>query len=891
MVNCFLCLVTLSKKCATFNILKCHGAHSKTKYGDLIGKLLDDQKLVITISEENYICETCNTLIDAFDRHFYEENVIKQILSRQVGFSYLKNRGVSLSIDSEALATFDKRLDTYQCKQCTSFKTNKIEFVAAHFKAHQCKLNDTRPVVKHEIDDDDQEMPIEEILLNPSCKYEDLDDDNEVGASSKELYMTVGENSETSFDGNENRERKRRRVHRSTNDSVTNYTASTTQASLPKHFKDIIKVTQMRNAQTSVCQVDNLFVIEVPKIETTGFHFSCKICLRKFLHPSKLASHLLTHKDIKYSCKHCSFAISNYEDSMVEHMKWNHPGMDRHDFLMDISDELANTCFRCGFHNNTIGLACSHQIAITRGTQKFECKVCHGDFYGFENLRNHMHTDHQLCKFCNKIIAHRFTQHKCLLSEKNKSTNNQVYYKITAYDWFQGKREDVKDVEQVEQTVRLRNGTMQDNYVKKPSIDYADVDAPVPVIMKLITSKVKPAKVQKVNLKIRRRGAEVLDDNQDRINTFFDNLFPMNRGESSSDTDVNRLFSIDNRSQTGTGAVRCKICLEEFVSALKLKAHLIIHKNLMYKCQYCPLELANNEYGMRFHMRTAHEEQSKFDYGIEDSGEIVNVCAICSDNVEPGVACNHENAFTNGVDIKTCRNCPKTFYGDPALREHCHAEHGTCKICQRMFPRPATLARHYVNHQNKEYFKCHTCQKVLSSVGTYKNHLSEHTGNYRFSCEVCDKKFNVKLSYEEHLRSHDMKKKYICHICGQGFIHSATFLIHKIWHQNPMPFECIVCKKKYRTRSALRMHDRKVHLKTPTTFCPECNKGLYSPADLKNHMVVHTGIYNYPCDLCPSKFFRSDRLRRHRKNCHGIEVPKKQIEYKVAIRPLLGEMQ
>lgn len=109
------------------------------------------------------------------------------------------------------------------------------------------------------------------------------------------------------------------------------------------------------------------------------------------------------------------------------------------------------------------------------------------------------------------------------------------------------------------------------------------------------------------------------------------------------------------------------------------------------------------------------------------------------------------------------------------------------------------------------------------------------------------------------------------------------------------------------------MHDRKVHLKTPTTFCPECNKGLYSPADLKNHMVVHTGIYNYPCDLCPSKFFRSDRyarfilfiywdetnnkiiifcrLRRHRKNCHGIEVPKKQIEYKVAIRPLIGEMQ
>lgn len=65
--------------------------------------------------------------------------------------------------------------------------------------------------------------------------------------------------------------------------------------------------------------------------------------------------------------------------------------------------------------------------------------------------------------------------------------------------------------------------------------------------------------------------------------------------------------------------------------------------------------MANNEYGMRFHMRTAHEERSKFDYGIEDSGEIVNVCIVCSDTVEPGVACTHEKAFNNGVEIVSCR--------------------------------------------------------------------------------------------------------------------------------------------------------------------------------------------------------------------------------------------
>lgn len=318
MVTCFLCLVTLSKKCASFNILKSHGTHSKTKYGDLIGKLLDDQKLVITISDDNFICETCNTLINAFDRHLYEENVIKQILSRQVGSSYLENKKISLSIDDEALTTFDKHSDHYQCRQCISFKTNKIEFVAAHYKAHQCKLNETRSIVKSEIDDDnDQEMPIEEILLNPACKYENVGDDDELGASSSELYLTGGEN----FGTNQpTHERKKRRLQRTSN------AVSTLQAPLPKYLKDIVNITKTPSQYSddaSVSQVDRLFEIEIPQFDTVGISFTCKICLRKFLHPLKLASHLLTHRDVKYSCKHCPFTVSLVVVDQIDGFKFN----------------------------------------------------------------------------------------------------------------------------------------------------------------------------------------------------------------------------------------------------------------------------------------------------------------------------------------------------------------------------------------------------------------------------------------------------------------------------------------------------------------------------------------------------------------------------------------
>lgn len=313
MVSCFLCLITLSKKCASFSILKSHGTHSKTKYSELIGKLLDDQNLVITVSNDNFVCETCNTLINAFDRHIYEQNVIKQIISRQVGSSYLENKRISLTIDQEALATFDKHLDVFQCRQCVSFKTSKIEFVAAHFKAHQCKLNEARPIVKNEInddDDDDQEMQIEEILLNPTCKYED--DDSEFATSSSDLYVTVGENSVSHYESPGNKERRKRRIQRAPNPSAM---PSPINSTLPKYFKEIVKITKTHGVDTNApCKVENLFEIEVPQVESAGICFPCRICVRKFLHPLKLASHLLTHKDIKYNCNHCPFTVSDFNE-------------------------------------------------------------------------------------------------------------------------------------------------------------------------------------------------------------------------------------------------------------------------------------------------------------------------------------------------------------------------------------------------------------------------------------------------------------------------------------------------------------------------------------------------------------------------------------------------
>lgn len=167
--------------------------------------------------------------------------------------------------------------------------------------------------------------------------------------------------------------------------------------------------------------------------------------------------------------------------------------------------------------------------------------------------------------------------------QKNKNTSQQLYFNLMEYDWLYGNKEIVR-LQQVEQK-------MEDVRMKA---EQKQLDTPVPMIMKLIHTKQKspkPAKHPKIKLTARRR-AEAVDDSQERINQFFNNLFPVVHGEKITGSRKSRYFCIDDASKTGSGTVKCKICLDEFVSTLKLTAHLITHKNLMYKCQYCPLEVA-----------------------------------------------------------------------------------------------------------------------------------------------------------------------------------------------------------------------------------------------------------------------------------------------------------
>lgn len=54
--------------------------------------------------------------------------------------------------------------------------------------------------------------------------------------------------------------------------------------------------------------------------------------------------------------------------------------------------------------------------------------------------------------------------------------------------------------------------------------------------------------------------------------------------------------------------------------------------------------------------------------------------------------------------------------------------------------------------------------------------------------------------------------------------------------------------------------------------CEECERMFFTRKDVKRHMVVHTGVRNFPCPYCQQRFGRKDHLVRHAKKSHNRDT-------------------
>ncbi|KAH8360229.1 hypothetical protein KR093_011434, partial [Drosophila rubida] len=149
------------------------------------------------------------------------------------------------------------------------------------------------------------------------------------------------------------------------------------------------------------------------------------------------------------------------------------------------------------------------------------------------------------------------------------------------------------------------------------------------------------------------------------------------------------------------------------------------------------------------------------------------------------------------------------------------------------------LSEHEIVELKRERRKrdciCELCGRHFTCPSNFKVHLLRHTGVKNFTCQQCPLKFYTPHLLRRHMLSHLCQKPYPCQYCGQTFAdHSGRIQHERNRHTNYKPYKC-----------------------------SKCDKAFAVSNKLKTHMLSHSGVRSFHCDVCKVSFMRRPHLVAH----------------------------
>ena len=73
-------------------------------------------------------------------------------------------------------------------------------------------------------------------------------------------------------------------------------------------------------------------------------------------------------------------------------------------------------------------------------------------------------------------------------------------------------------------------------------------------------------------------------------------------------------------------------------------------------------------------------------------------------------------------------------------------------------------------------------------------------------CTECDNRYTSNAQLETHIKyKHKNEKPFICEECGLCLRTNSNLRQHMLTHTDLAPFECDVCKKKFKNKSRLKV--------------------------------------------------------------------------------------
>ncbi|XP_022225081.2 LOW QUALITY PROTEIN: zinc finger protein 423 homolog [Drosophila obscura] len=264
-----------------------------------------------------------------------------------------------------------------------------------------------------------------------------------------------------------------------------------------------------------------------------------------------------------------------------------------------------------------------------------------------------------------------------------------------------------------------------------------------------------------------------------------------------------------------------------------------------------------------------------------------------------------------GVSLR-CAYCAGNFKSRAELEQHmksCHNSTGKhkCLICDEIFPSPAILAEHKLQHSKVgQSGKCAHCSHPLEDVAAFRAHLSEHGSDgasLPLACICCRQTLHSEFELSLHAKFHTKSsssggslQEPVCALCLEplpGAVEGPTTpakLCEKCCRKHnlngkrskasegpaiqaqPAAYlenRCNLCKMILPHAQKLQEHLVE-HTFAGTEQrgfnCYICSAVFTAPGGLLGHMAEH-GAHSrpYDCNICPEKFYFRAELEHHQR--------------------------
>ena len=139
-------------------------------------------------------------------------------------------------------------------------------------------------------------------------------------------------------------------------------------------------------------------------------------------------------------------------------------------------------------------------------------------------------------------------------------------------------------------------------------------------------------------------------------------------------------------------------------------------------------------------------------------------------------------------------------------------------------------------------------------------------------CSQCDKRFRKKSNLLGHIRRiHEGKMKqkiFNCSICSSTFTRNMSLTNHMTNIHN-IDYECSVCNVSFKTSAKLKRHLKLTHNVRKSFECPTCNATFSVRNSLKTHIArVHEKRKPHLCPECGKSFGKANNLKIHVEAIH-----------------------